>query len=111
MTATLGKNKMVGIVKKTLSKLQNKKSKQTLARLKKGFNDRGAGWNTVRQQVLYFAKFVINALNKYSSLFKTFFILVHYFPLPSIQYEMNSKNKLHVFDQIFGLKIFCGNLM
>ena len=47
----------------------------------KGFKDRGAGWNTVRQQVLYFAKFVINALNKYSSLFKTVFILLQHYLL------------------------------
>ena len=32
--ATLGQNKVVGILKKTLSKLPNKKSKQTLAGLK-----------------------------------------------------------------------------
>ena len=42
-----------GDSEKTLLKLPNKKSKQTYA----GFNDRGAGWITVRQQVLYFALF------------------------------------------------------
>ena len=61
--------------------------------------------------MLYFAEFVINALNKYSSLFKTVFILLQHFLLPSLQYQMNSKNWPHVFGQIFGLKIFCGNLM
>ena len=88
MTATLGQNKVVGIVKKTLSKLLKKKSKQTLAGSFERFlyNDKGAGWNTVRQQVLYFAESVVNALNKYSSLFKTVFI-----SLKSLQYEMNGK--------------------
>ena len=98
-----------GNSEKTLRKLPNKKSKQTLA----GFNDRGAGWNTVRQQVLYFAEFVINALNKYSSLFKTVFILLQHFLYYPPYSEMNGKNKLHVhvFGQIFGLKIDCGSLM
>ena len=45
------------------------------------------------------------------SLFKTVLILLQHFLLPFIQYQMNGKNKLHVFGQIFGLKIFCGNLM
>ena len=30
---------------------------------------------SLRQQVLHFAEFVINALNKFSSMFKTVFIL------------------------------------
>ena len=80
-------------------------------RVLKGFNDRGSGWNTVRQQVLYFAEFVINALNKYSTLFKTVFILLQHFLFTSQQYQMNGKIYLHVFGQIFGLKIFSGNLM
>ena len=59
MTSTLGQQG--GDSEKTLSKLPNKKSKQTLAGLKgreklRGFNDRGAGWKIVRQQVLYFAE-------------------------------------------------------
>ena len=60
--------------------------------ISKGYNDRGAGLNTVRQRVLYFAEFVINALNKYSSLFKTVFILLQHFLFPSLQYQMNGKN-------------------
>ena len=59
-----------------------------------------------------FSIFVINSLNKYSSLFKTVLILLQYFLLPSLQYEMNGKTDCrHVFGQIFGLKIICGNLM
>ena len=65
----------------------------------------------MRHQVLYFAEFVINALNKFSTLFKTVFILLQHFLFTSIQYQMNGKNYLHVFGQNFGLKIFCGNLM
>ena len=45
-----------------------------------------------RQQVLYFAEFVINALNKYSSLFETVFILRQHFLLSTLQYQMNGKN-------------------
>ena len=58
-----------------------------------------------------FAEFVINALNKYSTLFKTVFILLQHFLFTSLQYQMNGKNYQHVCGQIFGLKIFCGNLM
>ena len=60
----------------------------------KGLNDRGAGWNTVRQQVLYFAELVINALNKFNihHCFKTVFTLLQHFLLPSLQFEMNGKN-------------------
>ena len=63
----------------------------------------------MRQQVLYFAEFIINALNKYSS--QNIFFILQRFLLPSLQYEMNGKNYLHVFSQIFGLKIFRGNLI
>ena len=41
----------------------------------------GAGWNAVRQQVLYFAEFFIDAQNKYSSLYKTVFILLQHYLL------------------------------
>ena len=60
-------------------------------RVLKGFDDRGIGWNFVRQQMLYFAEFVINSLSKHSSLFKTVLILLQHFLLPSLQYEMDSK--------------------
>ena len=43
--------------------------------------------------------------------FKTVFILHQHFLFTSLQYQMNGKNYLHVFGQIFCLKIFCGNLM
>ena len=59
-------------------------------RVLKGFNDRGSGWNTVRQ-VLYFAEFVINVLNKFSTLFKTVFILLQHFLFTSLLYQMNGK--------------------
>ena len=39
-----------------------------------------------------FYEFVINALNKYLSLFKTVFRLLQHFLLPSLLYEMNGKN-------------------
>ena len=42
--------------------------------------------------MLYFAEFVINALNKYSTLFKTVFILLQHFLFTSPQYQMNGKN-------------------
>ena len=41
---------------------------------------------------VYFAEFVINALNKYSSLFKTVLKLLQHFLLHSLQHEMNGKN-------------------
>ena len=76
-----------GNSEKTLSKLRKQKSKQTLAgckrkRVLKSFNDRGAGWNTLRQQVIYFAEFVINALNQYSSLLKQFMYYFNTFYYP-----------------------------
>ena len=74
-------------------KLEKKKFGMTKRRqVLKGFDDRGAGWNSVRQQMLYFAQFVINSLNKHSSLFKTVLILLQHFLLPYLQYELNSKN-------------------
>ena len=48
----------------------------------------------MRQQVLYFAEFVIDVLNKYSTLFKTVFILLQHFPFTSLQYQTNGKNCL-----------------
>ena len=41
--------------------------------------------------MLYFAEFVINVLNKYSTLFKTVFILLQHFLFTFLQYQMNGK--------------------
>ena len=91
MAAVWGQNKVVGIVKKckaccrTLcgrTRRVKNFGRTKRQRVLKGFSDRGSGWNTVRQQVLYFAEFVINVLNKYSTLFKTVFILLQHFLLP-----------------------------
>ena len=40
----------------------------------------------------FFAEFVKNDLNKYSSLLKTVFISFQHFLLLSLQYQMNGKN-------------------
>ena len=61
-------------------------------RVLKDFEDRGAEWNSMRQQMLYFAEVVINSLNNYSSLLKTVLMLLQHFLFPSLQYEMNGKN-------------------
>ena len=71
-----------GDSEKTLSKLPKWMGRTKRQRVLKGFNDRGSGWNTMRQQVLYFAEFVINALNKYSSLFKQFLYYFNTFYYP-----------------------------
>ena len=47
---------------------------------------------TAKFNALFCLIFVINSLNKYSSLFKTVLILLQRFLLPSLQYEMNGEN-------------------
>ena len=56
-----GPKQGVGIVK-NVKQAAEQESKQIWQLVLNGFNDRGAGWNTVRQQVLCFAEFDINVL-------------------------------------------------
>ena len=50
--------------------------------------------------MLYFAEVPLNFLSKYSQLF------IEHFLLPSLKYNMNSQNCLHVFGQIYSFKVF-----
>ena len=61
----------------------NKLWRTKMQRVFKGFDNR-AGWNYVRQLLFYFAKFVINYLNKYISQFYYYFN-TFYFPLYSMK--------------------------